>query len=136
MSTKSQELAQQANIVPFLNLVPKNESGVPTPNGPHRVKFLGDKIIKGNDFKTKQEIDVVRYTFEEDGIAKKYDVAVKDEKGDLKYFIQKMSEYNYGDEIILEGKRDSEKIYISIKSVSEGRAETGFEEEEIPVFNK
>ena len=69
----SKELLKEANITPKLRLGQKTEKGVIS-TGQHRVRIIKDKIDKGTDKQTGQEIDVVKYLVEEDGQHKFYEV--------------------------------------------------------------
>ena len=62
----SKILLDKAGIIPRLNLGTKTDKGV-IPTGPHRVKILEDRVQKGKDKQSGEIIDIVRYTFEENG---------------------------------------------------------------------
>ena len=124
MTTISQELGKKAGIISFLRLVEQtkdeegNKKGV-NGTGPHKVKFISDKNIKGKEYMTGKERFEVEYIFEEDGEKKKYRVPTKNENGELHYFIARMMEFNYGDEMILEYKKikGTFRGYIDIKRI-------------------
>ena len=124
--TKSQELIKKATDegkmpLPFLKpaIQQKNEKGnnVVVGTGPHKVKFISDRVINGRDFKTKVERLEMEYTFEEDGTKKRYSVALKNDNGEPHYFIQRMAEVESGDTITLEYKRDGLKGFIDVDRV-------------------
>jgi hypothetical protein len=120
--TTSQELGKKAGIVPFLQLAEQikdeegNKKGVKG-TGPHQVVFVADKNVKGKDYTTGKERFEVEYTFEENGENKKYRVPTKNENGEFHYFIARMMEFNYGDELVLEYKKikGSFRGYIDVK---------------------
>lgn len=112
----SKELLVRANIIPKLRLAIKEEGKAPKPTGPHRVKILEDKIQRGKDHEGKI-IDIVRYTFEENNEKKRYDVPVKNKEGELHYLVQRLSEFEEGQEIIIEMKKKGAKNYVSVTPV-------------------
>ena len=111
----SQSLVKQAGIVPRLVLATKEDSGATVSTGPHKVKILSDKLVKGTDFQTGQERPEVEYTFEENGERKTYNVSVKDKQGQLHYLIQRFAEIPEGTELILEVKRKGVKNYVDVQ---------------------
>lgn len=120
---KSKELVKQAGIIPDLRLFVqiKDENGKPKgtqATGPHRVKILSDKVIKSTEYETGKEIPAVEYIMEEDGEKKRYEVPVKDKRGDLHYLIQHLSEIPEGEEIILEGKKKGPRSYVAVTRIS------------------
>lgn len=118
MITKSQEILKQANIIPFLKLANKIEGGGTQGTGPHKVKFLGDAVKMGKEYQTGKERHEMEYLFEENGEKKRYRVPVKDKNNEIHYLIQRLAEYNIGDEMILEYKRKGLIGYIEVKPVS------------------
>ncbi len=107
----------QAKIIPKLRLAVKTEKG-PVSTGPHRVKIIEDKITNGKDGRTGQIIQVVRYMVEENGTQKIYDVPVKNKEGELHYLIQRLSEIEESQEVILEMKKSGPKNYVSVTPVN------------------
>ncbi len=67
----SLQLLKEAGIQPKLRLGTKLAGGGTKSTGPHRVKLIQDKIVKGKHPKTGKEIDFVRYLLEEDGETKR-----------------------------------------------------------------
>lgn len=130
--TKSQELLEQAGIKPRLQLGKKLESGGVQPTGPHRVKFLKDRTRKGTHPITGKDRDEVEYIFEENDVEKTYRVAIKNEAGELNYVVQRMAEFNYGDELVLEMKKKGIKNYIDINPVLEETEDVVDINDEIP----
>lgn len=129
----SQELLVKANILPRLRLAIKEEGKAPKPTGPHRVTILEDKIQNAKNHKG-EVVPVVRYTFEENGEKKRYDVPVKNEAGELHYLVQRLAEFKEGDEIILEMKKKGPKNYVNVTPVDAGTdIEVGEEEDHIEV---
>lgn len=112
----SKKLLVQAHIIPKLRLGNKLPEGGVEPTGPHKVKIINDVIQKGKNHKG-QVIDVVRYTVEENGQQKVYDVPVKDNNGELHYLVQRLSEVEEGQEVILEMKKQGIKNYVNITPV-------------------
>jgi len=130
MAEKSRELVKKAGIIPRLDLAPKNEKGVATPNGPHKVKLLEEKIVKGTDYQTGEEREEMKWIFEEKGKNCFYTVPVKNKNGELHYLIQRMAEVELLDEVILEAKKKGMKTYIDVQEVDEKEDS----DEEIPVI--
>lgn len=122
----SKQLMSKAKITPKLRLGVKTEKGAVS-TGPHRVKMVGDKIVMGTDSRTGKEIEMVRYTVEENGETKIYDVKVKNKEGQLNYLVQHLSEIPEGGEVILEMKKSGIKNYISVIPVG-GSADVETEE--------
>lgn len=126
---------ERAGVLPRLRLGVKLEKGGVQATGPHTVKVISDLIQKGKHKQTGEIIDIVRYTFEESGQPKWYDVPVKDEAGDLHYLVQRLSEVAEGQEIVLEMKKRGPRNYIDVtttdgKPVGEKYKEEEQEEEE------
>lgn len=117
----------QANIIPKLRLAIKEEGKAPVPTGPHRVKILSDNTQKGKD-REGNIIPIVRYVFEENGEQKRYDVPVKNKEGELHYLIQRLSEIEEGQEIILEMKKRGAKNYVNVSLVG---SDVEMEDEEV-----
>jgi len=145
--TTSQQLVKKATSEgaippPFLQLATQikdeagNKKGVQG-TGPHKVKFISDKIVKGHDYKTKEERDEVEYVFEEEGLKKRYRVPVKNKNGELHYFVQRMAEAKAGEEIILEYKKKEGSFegYIDFKRAI-GSGEISIDKDEIPIINE
>lgn len=123
----SKELLKKANIVPRLKLATKKAGGGVQGTGPHRVKLVEDKIVKGKDFEGNV-IDKMRFLVDENGETKMYECPIKDkETGQLHYLVQRMSEFAEGDEVIMEYKRAGMKGHIEVLSVSGGES---YDEEE------
>lgn len=116
----SKALMKEANIQPKLKLGNKKAGGGVTPTGPHRVKMIADKIVKGPDPKTGKEIDYVRYLVEENGETKTYQTKKLNDKGELSYLVQELSSINEGQEVILEMKKQGIKNYIEVSPVVGG----------------
>lgn len=99
------KILQQANIIPRLQLVRKKEGGGTEGTGPHRVKLFGDKACKVKNFKTGEVEFGVELLVEENGEKKRYCFPMKGETGEVHYLVQKMANFNIGDEVIMEYKR-------------------------------
>lgn len=145
--TKSQEILEKAGIATRLSLAEKiiNEYGKSQgtrSTGEHKVKFLEDKVIKGKDYQTGVERLEMKYLFEEEGQKKFYTKPLRDENGEVGYFIQNMAKYNYGDELILKYVSKGLRGYIDIRKVGEPIREMEDEgkkeisDDDIPVINE
>lgn len=98
----------------YLRLAPKNEQGVPTPNGPHKLKLVGDKI--GTNNLGEQQLHV---TVLEGKTQKLWTIPLKDKEGNLHYLVQTLAQYNEGDEIVVEMKKNGAKNYVEVKKVGD-----------------
>lgn len=101
----------------YLSLAPKNEQGVPTPNGPHTIIVLNDKITK-----TNEGVDQMTYTVSEGGKEKLWNVKlwnIDQNTGEktLHYLVQALAEYNEGDKLIVQMKKNSSKNFVDVKKV-------------------
>lgn len=76
--------------------------------------MISDKITRGIDPKNGKEIEKVEYLVEENGEKRVYSTKLKDDKGQLSYFVQQMSEFNEGETVIMEMKKNGAKNYISV----------------------
>src|SRR3990167_5955035 len=130
----SKEILKKANILPKLNLCPKNENGVPTPNGPHRVRTVSDRLVKGTD-NNGNEITMVKYVLEEDGEQKFYRVPLKNKNDEVHYLVQRMAEIKEGQEIIMECLKKGPKNFIRVTEVGNS-TENEIDEDEIPIINQ
>lgn len=117
---ESKRLLKEAGIQPKLRLGSKQAKGGTTSTGPHRVKMVADKVVKGNDPKTGKEIDYVRYLLEENGETKTYQTKKLNDKGELSYLVKRLAEIGEGQEVILEMKKQGIKNYIEVSPVSSG----------------
>lgn len=113
----SRQLLSVAGLTPKLRLGNKTAKGVVS-SGPHRVRVLEDKIVKGLDVSGK-EIEYVEYILEENGEKKNYKTKLKDKAGKLSYLVQRLAEINEGDEVILEMKKSGMKNYIEVTPVGQ-----------------
>ena len=130
----SKSILKIANIIPKLQLGTKTEKGVES-TGPHKVKLIKDKEVKGTDVNGK-EVAMVRYLLEVNGEPRIYDCKKFDMKGDIHYLVQKLSTYNEGSEVILEMKKRGIKNYIDVLPAGEsGSVEVEDDELDIPIIN-
>lgn len=118
----SKELMRVAGIIPELRLANKVTGADGKPKGikstgPHRVKVIEDKIVKGSDPETGKEIEYVRYVLEKNGEKRIYETKLKNKNGELNYLVQRLAEVNEGDEVILEMKRAGVKNYVEVTPV-------------------
>lgn len=119
MSKISKEIMDKAGIIPKLRLAIKEDGKAPQPTGPHTVRLIGDKLINGKDAESGKIIPIVRYTFEEEGLQKRYDVPVKDKNDEVHYLVQRLSEIVEGQELKLEMKKRGAKNYVSVTVITE-----------------
>lgn len=126
-------ILKKANVISDLKLFAKDEAGIPRTTGPHTVKLIGDKIIKGTDFDTKKDIYLIRLFLEEDGEKKKYDFPMKDKKGDIHYLVERLAGFSEGSTIVLEGKNQGGRSFTDVHSVD---TVTGLPEKELPIVNQ
>lgn len=144
MATKSQEVVKRAGIMMRISLAEKiidedgRLKGIKS-TGEHKVKFIEDKVIKGRDFQTGKERLEMKYIFEENGEKKFYTKPLKDENDEIYYFVQRMSQYQYNDELILEYIPKGSRGFISIRKTKNGeRAKEevkDMDDDGIPVIN-
>ncbi len=121
----SKELAKEEGVLPYLKLATQildedgKKKGVKG-TGQHKVRFVSDEKIEGVEYGTGNKREEIKYIFEEDGEQKQYRVPVRNDQGELHYFIQRISEFKQGDELILEYKKipGSFKGYINIRLAS------------------
>ncbi len=133
---KSKEIIKQAGIIPDLQLAIKKDGGGVESTGPHTVKTIEDKLIKGEDYDTGKEMLYVRYIFDEAGEKRKYDVPLKDKYGDVHYLVQKLAEIPEGEEIILECKKNRMKNYIDIKRLGKPQTVNVTSDDHIPIIEE
>lgn len=124
----SSELVKRAGITPRIKLGVKAEKEgkngkmikTVVSTGPHRVKLIDDKIIRGTDHESGTEIELVRYTVEENGEKKFYDTRLRDKNtGGLSYLVQRLAEFPEGAEVILEMKRKGIRNYVEVSPAVE-----------------
>ena len=119
-------------VVPKLRLAEKNPKGGVTSTGPHRVRFLGSKLVDGTDpekpGKVRQEI---HYRVDENGVEKVWIVPILNKQGQPNYLLERISEIADGEEVILETKRSGAKNYTSVVRIANSfEAEDDEQEEE------
>lgn len=115
----SKKLMEVAKVYPKLRLGERREgnSGKVSVHstGPHRVKMVEDRVLNGKDKETGETIQVVKYIVEEGGELRQYIVPVKSrDTGDLHYLVQRLSEVEEGQEVILEMKKRGPKSYVEV----------------------
>lgn len=129
----SKDITKKANIIPKLRLGIKTERG-PVSTGPHRVKFIADKEVKGADINGK-EIDMVAYLVEENGEKKSYRVPKFNKQGEIHYLVIRLAEINEGEEVILEMKKKGIKNYVEVSPVNT-TSRVEIEDDDIPIINE
>ena len=125
-----QDVLKKANVIQELKLFTKKDRGGTQTTGPHTVKLIDSKIIKGTEFQTGKEIYIVRLLVEESGEQKKYDFPLKDKKGDIHYLVQRLADFPEGSEVILEGKSQGGRSFTEVRSVNVAQST-----ENIPTIN-
>ena len=115
----SKAIIKAANIYPRLRLFTKTPKGLKS-TGIHKVKLILDKELKGSDFMTSKEVEKVRYLIEENGEKKIFERNKFNKSGDVDYLVVRLSEYDEGTEIFIEGTRKGIKNVVSISSVVGG----------------
>lgn len=132
MTKISKELIIKAGILPRLRLGTKLPGGGVVSNGKFVVKIVEDKLIRKMDATQGKEIEFVRYIVEHNGEKKAYDTKLKDKNGQLSYLVQRLAEFNEGDEITMEMKKQGVKNYVEVARVGEtSSAEVEEEHEDI-----
>lgn len=117
------EILEKAHELPFLQLVRKKDGGGTEGTGPHRVKLISDKVNQRKNFKTKELEYVVDLEIEEDGVKKIYFFSVKNEADEVHYLVKKLAQFNPGDEVVMEYKREGMTGFIDVVLTSEGKKE-------------
>ena len=115
----SKAIIKAANIYPRLRLFTKTPKGLKS-TGIHKVKLILDKELKGSDFMTSKEVEKIRYLVEENGEKKIFERNKFNKSGDVDYLVVRLSEYDEGTEIFIEGTRKGIKNVVSISSVVGG----------------
>ena len=123
----SQDLLKKADIIPYLKLGIKLEGGGTKSTGSHKVKLISDSVFEGKDFYGNPQ-QKLRIILEEDGQKKKYDTAINNKQGDLSYLVQKLAEFNEGDEIVMEYVKNGAKGFIDVRKAGD--------EAEIPIIDE
>jgi len=115
------ELIEQSGELPELRLFVRDENGVPQPTGPHRVKLLDTtRIVKATSPRGKERYEVELH-IEEEGVEKTYNFPVKAEDkdgnptGSLHYLVKRLAEFEYGQEVVLEGKKERGASFVEVK---------------------
>lgn len=128
--SKAKEAGKVSERSKWLRLGTKKEGGGVESTGPHKLKFIDDKVVMGQDYHTKQERKEMKYTFEENGEEKFYSVPLFNEDGDVHYLIVAMKDFNYGEWLVLELKRSGQTNFVDVRKAEEEEEE----EDDIPVI--
>jgi len=139
----SLEAVKKAGVMPRLSLAEQifdeggKRKGV-RGTGPKRVKLIEDRVMMGKDYHTGEERYEMHYIVEENGIKKYYPTPLKGEDGSLSYLVKKMSEFQEGDEVIMEFKRRGAAGFIDVRKVSGQNIEEAEKEndDDIPVVEE
>lgn len=121
MAKTSKDILAKSGFPMKLRLLNKVEGGGAVSTGPHKVKFIEDKVIKGINSQTGKEEYKVRYIFEDEkGDRRRYEVPMNNKEGtEPHYFVQRMADIEEGTEVILESKKLGIKNYTSITIVGQ-----------------
>lgn len=120
--------------VPWLELVKQDKKKIPRATGPHRVKLIRGEHSKKEDYKTKETVQGILLYFEEDGVEKKYFIPLLNkETGKFHYLIDRFSEIEEGNVLVMEYKRreGSVKGYIDVQ-LAQGEVK----DDEIPIIDE
>jgi len=117
MKTTKQAM-DKMNVIPRLRRAERLETGGVKSTGPHRVKFISDKLVMGKDPETMKERQEIQFTVEENGVQKIWNVPLFNKKGEPNYLIERLADIKEGDEVILESKRRGPKNYTSVQRLS------------------
>lgn len=115
-------------IIPRLHLYEKitdergKSMGVKS-TGPHRVKFISDRSVMGKDPMTMKERQEIEFIVEENGVRKTWKVPLLNKENKPNYLLEKLSEIEENEEVILEGKKSGPKNFTSIARLNQTEVE-------------
>lgn len=125
--------------------IKKDKDSPPKPTGPHKVKILGEKLIRKKDYYGKER-EAVKLNLEENDEKKYYSFFIMNKDSNkMHYLIERLKDYEKNDEFIMEGKTSSDRSYIEIRDLEEKNSENKKEDEggedeggedEIPVIEE
>ena len=124
-------------------MIPELKLGIGSPpksTGPHTVKLIAGKEVKGKHFKTGEEYRAFKFMVKENGEKKVYQTRIldKEDPKKLHYLFARLVEIPNGTEVILEMKKGSVGNYIDLSipgreedgGIDQRIDQTGAEEEE------
>jgi len=111
---------KELKFIPKLQLYIKTSKGAES-TGPHRVKFIADKVTIGVNPETGKDREEFHFLVEENGVKKSWIVPVLGKDGKPSYLFNRLADIEEGDEVILEGKRFGVKNYTSVLKVKRGK---------------
>ena len=129
---------EKVNRGSFMEFCPKNEKGIPTSNGVHRVKLLRGEEGTNKDYKTQKDVGGINLFFEENGVEKKYFVPKlnndknKDNYGKFHYLFEKFADIEEGAFLDMEFVK---KGMIGFIDVRPSGGSPVVDTDEIPVIN-
>ena len=139
--TNSQEAYDKAKedgkvSEPFLQLAKKvtKEDGTPggtESTGVHKVKFIGDEVVEVLPYLASKRVPGIKYLFEEKGSNYTYERKMFNQEGNLDYFIERMKEYDIGDDLTLEYIKKGATGYVEVKYVGDMP-----KEDDVPVIEE
>lgn len=122
---------EKAGILPKLRLATKKSSGGITSTGIQHVKLISDRIFMGKDKNTGKPREMMEYVVEHNGKRKSYQTKLKNDEGGLSYLVQRMAEFEEGEEITMEMKKIGIKNYVEVNGdTRSASAEMESEDEE------
>jgi len=121
---KAKEQGNVSGREEFLKLAVqvKNEDGTSggiKSTGVHKVKFVSDEKINFTPYKKTTKVDGIKYTFEENKVNKIMIKELLNSDGKLNYFIEKMREFEYGEELSLEYVKKGITGFVNINKEGE-----------------
>ena len=126
---------EKANKGAFLELCPKNDKGIPTSNGVHKVKLLRGEPATNKDYKTQKDVDGVNLFFEENGVEKSYFVPElvndknSDKFGKFHYLFERFADIPEGSVLEIEFVKRGMKGFVDVRTGT-----PTIQEDEIPVI--
>lgn len=133
VSTKTMKtsaaLMKSAGIYPKLKLgvkkVGANGKQSVHATGPHTVRLISDKIVKGRDRESGNIVELVKYVLEEGGVKKEYRCPLKHkETGELHYLVQILSKVPENTEVIMEMKKQGPRNYVEVRNLDGTRIDS------------
>lgn len=124
----SKKIIEEKGVKSRLRLGEKTSKGVVS-TGRHRVRLVSDEKIEKVDYMGKRK-EYIRYTLNEGGELKYYDVPLLDAKGEVHYLIQRFAEFSEGQEVFIEMTSKNMKNFVQITPIAGEVIESDYEEAE------
>ncbi len=114
--------SEKGTYQPKLSLFVQKEGGGTQSTGPHEVKLISSKLVKGSDFATKKERAEIQLLLEENGVEKTYQFPAQDKEGGVHYLVERFAPIPEGSVVVLEGKKAKSGVgsYISVQLLEDG----------------